>query len=420
MFRINIFLSIKNFFLVFFLKTSKKKILKLISKEFLKQTKKKYILFTNQGRVGFLYTLKYLKNLNPKKNEIIFSSYNLPEMINVAKNLNYKIKFCDINFKTGCLSLKELQKSISKNTAAVVLTNMFNDLNFSLKVRQIAKINNIKLIEDNAIYFDNFSKKRGKKYYSGFVGDYSIYSFNIMKNISALYGGALATNDEKFYRYFLKKQLEMKSFPLLKLLHQVLIYIVLKIMSVQFLYRIIFFRIIKVSHLNNYKFILKIFYPSLKFKKYKFNNSYFTKISKFSLKLIFLQILNKRDRLNNFKQRKIKNIYYQKKISALRCSSIHLIEINDYNFQNFLEFPLLVENKNELNNFLLKKGIELRYLHYRDCSNIFNKSSTQIIINSNIYEKKLICLPNHRKISLHYIDYIIENINKFYLKSSAV
>ena len=41
------------------------------------------------------------------------------------------------------------------------------------------------MIEDNAIYFDNFSKNKNKKYFSGSLGDYSIYSFNIMKNISS-------------------------------------------------------------------------------------------------------------------------------------------------------------------------------------------------------------------------------------------
>ena len=185
MFRIWIYLNLSNFVKFFFLKKNYKIIISYIKNTLGKQSKKKYVLLTSQCRIGFLYILKYLKKKNPKKNEIIFSAYNLPEMINVAKNLNYKIRFCDINYKTGFINLNQIQKLISNKTNIIVLTNMFNTYQDSLKLKKIAKRFKINLIEDNAIYFDNFSKNR-KKNYSGSVGDFSIYSFNIMKNVSSL------------------------------------------------------------------------------------------------------------------------------------------------------------------------------------------------------------------------------------------
>ena len=56
-----------------------------------------------------------------------------------------------------------------------------------LKIKQIAIKHNIKLIEDNAIYFDNYSLVENKKFNSGYL-EIIIYSFNIMKNISACGG----------------------------------------------------------------------------------------------------------------------------------------------------------------------------------------------------------------------------------------
>ena len=32
------------------------------------------------------------------------------------------------------------------------------------------------------------------------------------------------------------------------------------------------------------------------------------------------------------------------------------------------------------------------------------------------FEKELVCLPNHKKISLPYIDYIVKNIDVYYSK----
>ena len=71
-------------------------------------------------------------------------------MVNIASNLKFKIKFCDLNYKTGTIDIDDLKKNISKKTLAVVLTNMFNDFESSNNVKKLVKKKNIFLIEDNA------------------------------------------------------------------------------------------------------------------------------------------------------------------------------------------------------------------------------------------------------------------------------
>ena len=92
---------------------------------------------------------------NKSKNEIILCAYNLPEMINVAKNLGLKIRYYDLNYTNGSPKIKDIQKKISKKTLAVVLTNMFNTYKDAEKIKRILKKNKIPLIEDNAIYYGN-------------------------------------------------------------------------------------------------------------------------------------------------------------------------------------------------------------------------------------------------------------------------
>ena len=87
---------------------------------------------------------------------------------------------------------------------------MFNSYQQSQKLKKICKKWNIHLIEDNAIYFDNFILSKRKKKYSGSFGDFTIYSFNIMKNISALYGGGVASNIKDFNLYG-KKQISLAA-----------------------------------------------------------------------------------------------------------------------------------------------------------------------------------------------------------------
>ncbi len=412
MFRINIYLDFFKFLRsIFFFKNSQV-LKKDISKTILAQTKKKNIIFSSQCRIAFLYLLKYLKKKDPKKNEIIFCSYNLAEMLNVAKNLNYKIKFCDLDKETGFLDIKSLNKLISKKTKALVLTNMFNTFQQSKNLKNILKKKNILLIEDNAIYFDNFTKEKNKKIFSGSLGDFSIYSFNIMKQLSAFYGGALATNNKEFIDFFNKEEKLNKDFFLSKLIHQVMIYLILKIMANKILFKLIFVRLIRLAHKKKILFILKLFYPSLKFKIITFPKYYFTKISNFSLKNIYLQLNDYKQRKKNFAKRKANNVYYYKTLSKIKNSNIKLIKISDFDYQNFLDFPILIKNKKEFNNFLLKRGIEVKYIHYRNCERIFSSKKFKCV-NSQKFENDLVCLPNHKKVTFKYIDKVVSCIKEF-------
>ena len=291
---------------------------------------------------------------------------------------------------------------------------MFNHYQNSLELKKIASKNKISLIEDNAIYFDNFSVIKSKKKYAGSLGDFSLFSFNVMKNISALYGGAVAFNNLDFFKFYNNEKSKLKKFPILILLNQIKVFLILKIMSIKILYRLFFFKIIKISHNLQINFLLKILYPSLKFKEINFPSYYFSKISDLSKKLIYLQLNDLKSREKNFILRKEKNIYYYNQFLKLKKNNyINLIKIVNFDYQNFIDFPILVKEREKLNKFLLKKGIEIRFIYYKNCEKIFSKK-TNSCTNSRKYENRIICLPNHKQITKDYIDKIIKNIKIFY------
>ena len=411
MFRIWIYLSIKDFFLSCFKKQKTENVKRKVENFISHQSNKKFTALFSQCRVAFYFILKFLKKKS-NRDEIIFCAYNLPEMVNIASNLKFKIKFCDLNYKTGTIDIDDLKKNISKKTLAVVLTNMFNDFESSNNVKKLVKKKNIFLIEDNAIYFDNYTKINGKTLYSGSLGDFSIFSFNIMKNISSLYGGATATDNSEFIQFYKKEEKKLKKFFYFPLLKQATIFLILKIMSVNFLFKHFFVKIISFSHKNKISFILKLFYPSLRSIKMNFPRYYFTKISNFSINATFLQLKNKEKRLKLFNLRKKKHKYYSKFISKLKTKYVFLIKTSDKNYQNFLDFPLLVKNKDKLNKYLLDRGIEVRLKHYYNCARMFNYKKK--CLNAERYERELICFPVHKKISVSYIENLSKNMNEFF------
>jgi len=417
-FRIHVYLNVRNFLKSFFFITYKKKYDSKINKILLKNSKKKFVVLTSQCRIAFLIVLKYLKDKFSKKDEIIFLAYNLPEMINIANNLNFKIVLCDLDYQAGFYNLKELKKKINNKTTAIVLTNMFNSYDQAEKLKKLCLAKNIYLIEDNAIYFDNYKNFKNLKKYSGTLGDFTLYSFNIMKNISALYGGAVTSNIKDFDFFSKKEIFKYTSFPKIILFKQIIVFFILKILSVNLFYKYVFFRIIKLAYVNNVRFLLKLFYPSLKFKNINFPSYYFANISSLSKKLIFYQLTDYKKRNENHKKRKLNNIYYYNKLYKSKINGIKLITISDFNYQNFIDFPLLVKDRAKLNNFLLNNGIESRLYYYKNCEKIFNKKIKSRCLNSQKYENEIICLPNSEKITLKYIDYIARIILIFYSKKN--
>ena len=154
-FRINLYLRFLVFLKAFTI--SNKNIKKKISSIIRKNSNKKYFNTSSQLRTSFMILLKYLIQKFPQKKKIIFINYNLPEMPNVAKNLNLKLIFNNINEKNWFFNFRDLEFQTDSGTLAIILTNMFNSRIDTLKLKRFCKKKKIILIEDNAIYFDNFS-----------------------------------------------------------------------------------------------------------------------------------------------------------------------------------------------------------------------------------------------------------------------
>ena len=114
MFRIWIYLSIKDFFLSSFKKQKTENVKRKVENFISHQSNKKFTALFSQCRVAFYFILKFLKKKS-NRDEIIFCAYNLPEMVNIASNLKFKIKFCDLNYKTGTIDIDDLKKYFQKN-----------------------------------------------------------------------------------------------------------------------------------------------------------------------------------------------------------------------------------------------------------------------------------------------------------------
>ena len=77
---------------------------------------------------------------------------------------------------------------------------------------------------------------------------------------------------------------------------------------------------------------------------------YFTKMSNLSIILTYFQLKDESSRKRIFNLRKQKQIFYYKKITKIPKKNYFLIRKHDKNFQNYLDFPILVKIKSHLTN----------------------------------------------------------------------
>jgi dTDP-4-amino-4,6-dideoxygalactose transaminase len=100
--------------------------------------------------------------------------------------------FADINPNTLNINPKNIRKSITKNTSAIVPVHVFGNSCDVEEIAQIAKENNLKVIYDAAHAFD--VKYKGQSVLN--YGDISTLSFHATKLFHTIEGGALIVNDD--------------------------------------------------------------------------------------------------------------------------------------------------------------------------------------------------------------------------------
>jgi len=150
------------------------------------------IFLLSSGRSALDLIFKSIK-YNPG-DEIIVPNYTLKSLIEIIKEYKLKVKLIDISIEDFCIDLNKLEKCINKRTKIVMLTHMFGYCGDLDKFLRIVKRYNLLVIEDCAHAFG--SEYKNKKL--GTFGDFSFFSFDYIKPINTMGGGALIINNKKY------------------------------------------------------------------------------------------------------------------------------------------------------------------------------------------------------------------------------
>lgn len=108
-----------------------------------------------------------------------------------------KIVWADIDPLTGLISAEDIERKITRRTKAIVMVHWGGNPCDIDRINQIAKKYNVKTIEDAAHSIGTVYKGR---HLGHDTSDFVIYSFQAIKHINTVDGGALICRNSKDYR----------------------------------------------------------------------------------------------------------------------------------------------------------------------------------------------------------------------------
>ena len=165
---------------------------------FEKYLQKKFILPLCNGTVALELILNSLHI--KKDNEVIIQQYDY--FSNYAIVNKYATpNICSPNACNLAVSIDDVILKINKKTKAIVLSYVGSSIPDIFKLKELAKKNNIILIEDCC-------QSIGSKYNNkplGTFGDISFFSFGGSKLFSSGQGAVIATDNENMFKYLYKR-----------------------------------------------------------------------------------------------------------------------------------------------------------------------------------------------------------------------
>ncbi len=303
-----------------------------------------------------------------KGDEVIIPTFTFVSTANAFILRGAKIVFADSRFDHPGIDEEALEELITKKTKAIVVVHYAGISCDMDKILEIAKKNNLLVIEDAAQGIDSYYK--GKPL--GSIGDMGGFSFHETKNIQCGEGGLLSINNSQF-----KERAE--------------------IIWEKGTNRSAFWR----GEVDKYNWvdIGSSFLPS------ELNTSF-----------LFAQ-LEKIEEIQK-KRKLIWKLYYEG-LKILKTKNILLPKIPNYSTNNAHMFYLICSSLGErtaLMDFLKKEGIMavFHYICLHKSPYFRNKHDGRIMPNGKKYEKCLIRLPIWVDMSLTQVEFVINKVLDFF------
>lgn len=156
----------------------------------------KYSVMVGSGAAANYITTSVTREIKGNEGEIIVPPIGWVSDISSVVNTGFTPVFVDVDMDTMSISYENIKSAITSRTKAIVLVHVLGFNGINDKIINLAKENNLLLIEDCC-------ESHGAKYNNNKVGtmsDMSCFSFYFGHHMTTIEGGMVSTNDENIYQ----------------------------------------------------------------------------------------------------------------------------------------------------------------------------------------------------------------------------
>lgn len=133
----------------------------------------------------------------PNHSEVIIPTLNYVSGADACALLGLNPVFVDVDPKSFTITPEEIEKAVTKNTKAIVVVHLYGQAADMNSIIEVAKVNNLVVIEDTAQALGATAKLNGVFKKAGTIGDIGTTSFYPTKNLGGMGdGGAAFTNND--------------------------------------------------------------------------------------------------------------------------------------------------------------------------------------------------------------------------------
>ena len=383
------------------------------------QRKKCFTLST--CRLSFYYVLKSFK-LN-KDDEVLLPPIQIPDFVNAILNLNLKPVFVEMDEKTKCIDVDDLEKKITNKTKVLLATYLTGIVPNMEKIKEICDKRNIYLVEDiSQSYGSSFN---GRK--AGTFGIAAIGSLSPAKIISSIGGGFILIDDQNKINSISENLKNELSLPEKKTLLKICFFqikvslltstIVFNLFSYYIFYFLSKFFKKKFDELHNPNFKYshkdKTIYDNPIIER-RLPKEIFFKFTDLQAK-IAIKTFNKNISHGLKKRQDLAKILYDNLNEKAKTYVPKIITNYDQNC--FWHFPIVVENqfREKFQTHLMKKGYDVVGYGLKLCNEeIAFGNYKSMLEKAKLLHENTLFLPLFDNLNNSEIKRIAKNINLFF------
>lgn len=317
----------------------------------------RYAVATPMARVGIYLCLRYFIG---KGQHVLQSPYTLAEVINMAMCAGGKPLFSDVDPNNGHLDPQKL--SYTPNTGAMIVTHLHGIPAEMDELLSFAREHEVPVIEDAA-------QSAGTKYKGRFVGtlgDAGILSFGILKQLNAVYGGLVLTDNGDLAK-FIQEELEaFRDIPISTLLDKLAYLLRLHTLSTNPTFSWLMFPLLRYGLLNDVKWINNIVAVQSDTQlKHRIDDWYKHRFSPCQARMLPAQL----HRLASDDEQRIQNA--RRYFAGLnQLDGLTLPKISEDAQPTFAYFPIQVREPQQLLRWFNFYGQDVVAQHFSNCADL--------------------------------------------------